>query len=358
MKKIFGFFFLFLIYFEFIRCKKSKTFVSSFYKKYFNYETFYYVFPIYDFNLHNTPVIFTNDTEIESEIKYYNKMRKTTIVHTYGSTILSFLGLTKFLSFGASVGILSSVVLYTTPISLAYWGYNVYITHKSAHLEQKCKFLLNENKIDDRYQKTWEEYLRIPKILFNPILFAILIYLFLFVYVLYGNYIEFAISTTNIKVPRVSFLIVLILFFYVYSFFQTIRSSNLKLDVKRGLIRKEIKWKCHVNRMTFTRKLKKTVFSLVGIQSDEDGYLVGDKECMNLELSLYNIEESIIDIMYKTITRSLLSIVKELFNSIRFIDKILIIFISIIFIILRPYFFFIFLKKKGLGEKKEKKKWK
>ncbi len=220
------------------------------------------------------------------------------------------------------------------PISMTYWGYNVYITHKSSHIEQKCKFLLEEDKNDFRFEKTWQDYLRIPQILFNPALFLILSYLFIYFYLwLYQNDSYYPKVT---RIRGVTFWIMLFSFFYTYSFLQSVKASSNKLDIKRVQLKKELTWKCHVNRMTFTRKLKKTLFSFFGIQTDEDGYLVGDKECKELEIRLYEIDESIIDILYQTFTRSFTSIISELFRSVKKTDKLLIIVLSILFISFRP----------------------
>lgn len=280
-----------------------------------------YIIPFYNFSLHNTPVIFTNETALKNELNYYKNFKKISLLHVAGSTITSILTIT-------TVGLGSSLFIYVTPLSLTYWGYHVYVTHKSSHIEQKCKFLIEDDKNDNRFYPPWEEYLqeylKLPKMLFNPILFAILIYFYVYAY-FYLNY----------KIKKVSFWVILLSLFYTFSFLQSVQESNSNLKIKKQILRNELKWTCHVNRMSFRKKITKTIFSLFGIQTDKSGYLVGDTKCKELELEINKTDETFIDILYKTFTRSFLTILKELFNSLKFIDKILMILLSILLLIIK-----------------------
>ncbi|GAG53644.1 unnamed protein product [marine sediment metagenome] len=131
-------------------------------------------------------------------------------------------------------------------------------------------------------------------------------------------------------------------FIYVFSFVQTKRESSAMLQAKKNALRNEIKWKCHSARMTFWRWVKINFWSLFGIQTDEDGYTLTE-ECKDKIIELENKGDSLADIFYKTLIRPKMTIIKEIFSSVYWLDKI---FISslIAFVLFLKYLFF---KKKN-----------
>ena len=269
-------------------------------------KSFRYLVPFYDFELHTTPMIFTNNTDMIEEMKFYDNMKRSTILHVAGSTI-------------ASVAI-STTFFYLSPIPISYWAYHIYIFQKSSHMEQKCKFIIDvdENE-EERFLTTnkWYFY-NIPEFFFNPILFCLFVYIFLFVIILkYGLSKKIIFS--------------LILFFYTYSFFQQVKDSINRLTIKREIKLRELQWKCNSLRMSYWRRAQKSFLSFWGFQTDKYGYLVDDKDCQQLEIELYSIDESFIDILYKTFTKSFLLIFKELYYSISLIDRVLIVTFSLLF---------------------------
>ena len=81
-------------------------------------------------------IVDTDKTNLESEVNYYNKIRKIGLIHTAGSTLTSLISLT-------SVGLgLSTISIFIAPVSLTYWGYHVYMTQKSVPWVIAWKMLL------------------------------------------------------------------------------------------------------------------------------------------------------------------------------------------------------------------------
>lgn len=268
-------------------------------------KTFQYILPFYNFELHTTPMVFTNNTDMIEEIKFYDDMQKSTILHVAGSTI-------------ASV-VVSTTFFYLTPIPITYWAYHIYVFQKSSHMEQKCKFIIDIDENDEnRFRSTnkWYFY-NIPEVFFNPIVFCLIVYIFLFIVIC-----KYGISK--------KIIFSLLLFFYTYSFFQQVKDSIDRLTIKREIKLRELQWKCNSLRMSFWKRTQKSFLTFWGFQTDKYGYLVDDKNCQRLENELYSIDESFIDILFKTFTKSILVIFKELYFSISLIDRILIIGFSII----------------------------
>lgn len=71
-----------------------------------------YFIPFYNFSLHNTPVILTNETILENELKYYKEIKKISVIHVAGSGIVA---LTTF-------GLSSIVFSFMAPVTFCYWG--------------------------------------------------------------------------------------------------------------------------------------------------------------------------------------------------------------------------------------------
>lgn len=263
------------------------------------------IFPIYDFSLHNTPVIFNNKTYISNELNFYNNIRKVSFFHVFFSAGMSLVGL---------VHLLPTII---TPFTLSYWGYTIYMNYKSAHIEQQCAFLLDEINMDKKYsQLILGNRLKIPNFIFHPLTF----------YVILHAYMLFICKKKN-KLDIKKLLFILIGLFYMFSFLQEIKHTVDSINIKKMQKLNELKWKCHVNRMTFWRSLMKQITSLWGKQSDKNGYLVGDKECDRIESELMNLmhnKESIIVILIKTLLKPLTTVIIELNRSISTFSKILI----------------------------------
>ena len=273
-------------------------------------------FPFYNFSMHNSPVVFKNKTKLGNEMKYYAHIKKISLFHVVGSSITSLVVLTSF--------------SYLAPLPLGYWGYHVYMNHKASHMEQQCSFIIVND--DYRFKKSWHEKITIPEVFFNPVVFLFLIYVFSF-FLFFQRYD----SAKNVGRGILYWIFILLLFLYSYSFIQTIIECRTLLLQERDFKRREIKWKCHLLRMTFWQRIKKTIFSFMGIQTDGDGYVLNE-ECKQLEMDLYKSGYSIIDIFYKTLIRPKITIIREIFNSISLINKIFIISLSIFGLFIKHLF--------------------
>ena len=103
--------------------------------------------------------------------------------------------------------------------------------------------------------------------------------------------------------------------------------------------------------MTLWQKFQHWVFGFFKLQTDKLGYVINN-ECIELELELYKINEPLINIFYRTFTRSLLVILKEILNSLSLLNKLFI--ISLIALVI--FIFIIFIKKKHNNGRKTKTK--
>ncbi len=309
--------------------------------------------PFYNFSLHDTPVILTNDTVLIEEARYYNEMRKIGTLHVIGSSVPTVISVT-----GSIIGG-TMLFTYGAPLSFLYMGYHIYLTHKSAHLEQKLNFLISEDHLTDmRFSKGWTEYLRLPRFLFKPWIFAISLYSLLIV-VVWKNIKRLREIKTieSVKIYCIQWavsLLVLLFVIYFFSFLQMADESNKKLTIKDDFIREELRWKCHVRRMTFMTYITKLFKTLFSLQTDERGYSL-DKDCRKLELELYDLEEPTISIVYKTFVRSFTAIIKELFQSLEMVDKILLITLTVVFVLYRPDKLCTQVYKRAFGKKIQKK---
>lgn len=263
-----------------------------------------YIIPFYKFELHPTPLIFTNTTNLKQEMTFYDNMKKYTVIHVAGSTLATVTMYTTF--------------CYLTPIPVIYWSYHLYMFHKSSHMEQQCKFHINE-KEDDRFKtgNKWYDY-NIPEFIFSPILFCLTCWGFIIIF------------TVKYGISKKLFIIILFIF-YTYSFFQQIKDSIDRLTIKRDIIKRQLTYECNILRMSYRRRITKNIYSFFGMQTDKLGYLVNDKQCKQLEIDLYSLDESFIDILFKTFTKSILTIFKELYFSISTINKITILCSSFLF---------------------------
>lgn len=288
-----------------------------------------YIFPFYNFSMHNHPVIWKNKTKLENEIVYYKEMRKLSLFHVVGSSVISLITLTSMIS-------------PLAPIPITYWSYYVYMNWRSSHLEQNCEFNIEND--DVRFEKRWHERIVIPEVIFNPISFLLLIYIFtFFLFWSHNKKVKYEQSLIKQTGRGILFWIMMVLVFvYTYSFIQTSRESRAELLSNRDFVREEIKWKCHVSRMNFWRWLKINVFSLFGIQSDGDGYALTD-ECKELIIKLERMGDSFAEILYKTLVRPKITIIKEIFSSVNWLDKILMISLGAFIFFLR----YLFKKKNG-----------
>ena len=285
------------------------------------------LFPIFDFNLHNEPVIMLNETVLKEENEYYKEMRKITLIHAVGSSITTLVGGNIFFF------IAPPLILPVTIFGGVYGGYHIYMNYKSTHIEQTTEFYLNGEKYDNRFEPTWGEYIRIPEFLFNPVIFFVLIYIFLF-FIYFKN--KQSISRILYYIPFI------LLFVYTFSFLQSIKESNIITREMRVIKRREIKHECHCLRISFWGKVKLYWFSFFSIQTDKLGYYINEK-CTKLELELYAINEPLINILYRTFTRSILVIVNEILNSISLVNKLFFFALTTIII----FIYHIYFKKHG-----------
>lgn len=293
-----------------------------------------YLFPFYNFSMHNHPIVWTNKTHIKEEMGYYREMRKLSLFHTVGSAVG---GLFAFTFITPAVA--------TLPV--VYCVYYGFMNWHSAHLEQACEDHLFY--VDYKYEKPWNERIVIPEIVFNPVVFLLLIYIFSFFifYRCYGN-------TKSITQKSRTFLYwfcMILLFLYTYSFFQKWRESRHLVNAERDYIRNEIKSRCRKGGLGFWSWVKKEIWSVFGIQTDQDGYNL-TPECKKLHLDLEKSGESIIEIFFKTIIGPKKTILKEIWYSINWLDK-------IFFITLATLIFFIkYLFKNKNGYCIQKGGWK
>jgi len=291
-----------------------------------------YIIPFYNFTLHDTPLVYNNDTTMENEISFYNDMKKSTILHVAASTVTSVVVVTTMWS--------------VAPIPITYWAYHVYVFQKSSHIKQKCEYLVNDNNNDDkRYNRGWTP--NIPSFFFNPLFFCTVSLIGLILIIVYNK-----LSITNIILLGLGFV-------YMYSFFQEVKISIDKIKIEKDLKLRELLWTCNILRVSYWGRIKKAL-TLSSIQTDDDGYYVNNKECQLLEVEYDTINESFIEILYRTFTKSIISIFRELFysfSSISLIDKILIV-IGLIFFykILSITKSFFTKKESGLELEREEKK--
>jgi len=260
---------------------------------------------------------------MENEISFYNDMKKSTILHVAASTITSVVVVTTMWS--------------VAPIPITYWAYHVYVFQKSSHIKQKCEYLVNDNTNDDkRYGVGWTP--NIPSFFFNPLFFCVVSSIGLILIIVYK------LSITNMLLLGLGFV-------YMYSFFQEVKISVDKIKIEKDLKLRELLWTCNILRVSYWGRIKKAL-SFSSIQTDDDGYYVNDKECKMLEIEYNTINESFIEILYRTFTKSIISIFRELFysfSSISLIDKILIIIgLTIFYKILRVIKSFFIGEESGL----------
>jgi hypothetical protein len=276
-----------------------------------------WVFPFYDFSMHNEETVLVNKTKLGEEMEYYREIKKRSLFHIVGSALTGFVVLNSF--------------AYLAPVTVSYWGYHVYMNHKAAHLEQQYEFYIKYDELDTRYDKTWLEWLRIPDVLFNPVVFLFLLYLFMFCLTMLAPTLFYKTTFVN---KLIVWTVVVLLFFYSYSFCQALRESHTLQLEQRELKRRELKYNCHVNRMSFFNRLRRSFFgffTFFGFQTDEWGYDTG-KKCQELELELYKTDERMIDILYRTIIQAKLTIVEEILKmSLK--NKVFFICLIIIFVI-------------------------
>jgi hypothetical protein len=268
------------------------------------------IFPFYIFNMHDEPIVLNEIdlSKLKMEESIYREIRKGSLIH-------------------ASGGILTSGILAFTPLwpcaclSLAYTGYNSYITHYAAHTENRLVYRQNDlksNKKSNRFEKTWLEEIGsspFPNIFYNSTFAAVCAIIPIFYILLKVNLDD------KKKIVLCSVIIFAIAFFY--SFLQLLKESNEINSIKRDEIRIAIKYKCNIKRMSWYIKFKKNAWSFLGVQADDDGYLVGDKECDALEIKLHRITETFIDVFLICCIRMVKSVVEEIKKDLSFLDKII-----------------------------------
>jgi hypothetical protein len=291
----------------------------------------------------------TNETKLKEQNGYYKEMRKISLVHTVFSSITTLAGFNTFLYIAPFTAPIS---VPFTVCSIFYGGYHMYMNYKSTHIEQVTEFYLHEDKYDSRFEPTWQEKITIPEFLFNPVVFFVLVYLFTFFLYFFREKFQFVsflkVDSLSLKIllTILFYLFIFLVFLYTFSFAQCIKESNTLILEKRSLKKREIKHKCHVLRMTFWQKVHHWIFGFFKIQTDKMGYVINE-ECIELELELYKINEPLINIFYRTFTRSYLVILNEILNSLSSLNKLFIISLIVLAI-------FIFIKKKYINDRKTK----
>lgn len=263
---------------------------------------FTYIFPMYNFSMHDTPVVYVNDTELVEEVKYFEWMKKISVGHSIVSGVTSV----------ALVGLAP----WAVPLPLTYWAYHTYVFHYSSHLRTKCEFEISE--FNDPFDKTKFSLLGcIPNYVYEPVFFVFISWFFI---VIYTNFVRHK----NWKMV----ILFLIMVIYTYSFFQILKESVDVLDITKSQKLKELKWKCHANRITFRQKMYLVWVSIIGMVTDKDGYII-NKECQKLEQDLSTAGLNLASILYKTFTTPITLIIREILDSIKLRDKI---FLSLLFI--------------------------
>ena len=284
---------------------------------------FQYVFPSYDFKMHNPPVVYVNDTEIQSWKNFYEEMKEISVVHTLVSGVVGLVTTTVFLP--------------AVPLPLGYWAYHTYMLYYSSHMHQKCEFILEGDSLIEqkRFYRSTKLLNYIPDWLLEPAAFAFHCWLAILFYTIFWK-----------KKKIWHFVLLLLLLFYTYSFFQTLRSFDKITIVKRNNVMRELVWKCHSLKMTFTEKMKLTWLSFFGMHTDEYGFVINSK-CQKLEEKLNELEINFVSVIYVTIMRSLLTIIREILGGISLTDKFLFIFTFLAICSIKYQYSWIFKKKKS-----------
>lgn len=260
------------------------------------------IFPFYTFNKHIDIPSYRNETVLKNEINFYKFMHDTAIPHVAISSV-------------ATVTILSFYTSFTL-FPLSYFAYHIYVMKKSSHMIKSFDFVMNYK--DDRY--IFEK----KGIIENYTIKLLKIYMFIsIIFYMYFQKCDF---------KSINFYIPFILYIYLYSFLQTVEELNNVTHAKRESILKRIRWGCNINRISFENKVRLELSSYFNLRTDEDGYILGNEECDNLTEELVNIKYKLIDVFYKMLTRSIMTIFGEIINNINFWDKILIIIATAIFI--------------------------
>lgn len=276
------------------------------------------IFPIYSISVHQTPLLYKNETLMKTEEEYFEKMNKASTNHILGSVG----------TLALSIAIFPPLV----PINAAYLLAHVGIKRYSYHMKRTFKFMIEEDYKDNKYDPSWIEKVRLPNWITQPTSFIFLFILFLNLY----SWLCFS------KMTLVQFLLIgglmIILFLYTFSFIQHLNMEILKYDEYKKSIRKQIKWGYNEYRASWTQielMRLKSFFSWFGglIINKKSGYMINN-DIRKLESEIYK-SVSMINIFIKTITSGPINILGNILDMISFVDKfILLTFFTLILFVL------------------------
>lgn len=309
---------LFFTFIELIFCKSNNNEDLFSIKK--------IIFPFYEFSSHQQPLNYTNLKIIKNEMDYYEEMKKISIFHLTGSTVLSFIGIS-----GKLIGF-SFFPLFTLPVSIPYTLYHLYIYGKSSHLENKYNFLLNIDKYDYRYieEKLESNWLIIRILTTQEFYMAILCSLITWKFFssienillsLKNNYNLIDVFKSIDFMMLYKTIVVIIIFSFLISFIQTYNQLKRRDIIQRNLIKRELRWSCNAYRVDYGKLMIKNMES---ISLDNDGYFVGDEKCNRLEMELYSKKTTLLDVALNTLTKPIFRLIGDVYYSINWIDKTLI----------------------------------
>lgn len=269
-------------------------------------------FPVYHFYAHFPALLSidfknttTNISTLNTEYTFYEHLYNMTVPHTISSGTLVML-----------FGVYFNPILL--PISGIYFGSNIVIQLYAFHYRNHYKYMLMYNTFDVyKYKDSWwiTYFYIVPQI--PSIILIIMLYVIFVMYV--KSYFKMNI-----------WIMILLLYgtLFIYSFINIVHESEVLLhkDIEQTFT--EIQWTCNIYKFGFWEYIKFRLTS--GFKHNhvnwETGYIVNDKYCSKLYLSIYKKRESIIELLLRTWTKGILCILREIVVEIAtytFISKIL-----------------------------------
>lgn len=301
-----------------------------------------YIFPFYNYSLHTMPITALRNTSngvAFEQMQYYGKMKKITLIHTAVSTVLT-------------IGAQFAVPWLSLP-TLAYVSYHTWMFSGSKHEYSRCEHAITTAEKDDPYSESQHVnpyaslFNVIPWWLLEPAAFAIWVWVFCIGYI-------YCFPKKRSKVLTISLAVWLLIMFYTYSFLQISKESRNLQNIQYKMALTEFRYKCNVAKITHREKSTVKWLTLEGLHYDKHGYIIS-KKCQDLENRMYELKYTLIDDVYKTFTRSGMTILKEISNSISLKDKLLLLCITLFIAYIRcfakpkPY------QKKSSAQKKNGK---
>ena len=256
---------------------------------------------------------------LNKELGYYRHMKDVGFYHTFGALIT-----TPVLVF-----VMGGVGTTLSPIAIGWGAYHFYMTDKSKHIENQL--IEGFDLLEDRYiglhesgPSIWRRCNRFGlRVITNPLTFCIMLYALVGVFI-YQKYVDYNGGVNRYKLTLLELIVTILVLLYLFSFLQEVVKSNITMSERGARFEERVEYECNINTMKYSSLIKKKLGSMLQLDMNSHGYLIGDKTCDHYYLQLLVVEmgESVLKIFFRSLVVPPYDVIMEMFQAIPFWNKV------------------------------------